>query len=121
MGQKRLKEEKVREQEEYGAEKRRKEEEKQKKKDMKAKRKTVNQFKEAAETDECLLVSPEAPEEKVIPRNAHQMWTDDDLVELARLIKKIPGGSTERWERIADIMERWSFCSKQHGWWNTKE
>merc|ERR1711942_210144 len=93
--------------EEYEAEKRRKEEEKQKKKDMKAKRKTVNQFKEAAETDECLLVSPEAPEEKAIPRNAHQMWTDDDLVELARLIKKIPGGSTERWERIAEIMERY--------------
>jgi len=105
--QKRLKEEKMREQEEYEAEKRRKEEEKQKKKEMKAKRKTVNQFKEAAETEECLLVSPEAPEEKVIPRNAHQMWTDDDLVELARLIKKIPGGSTERWERIADIMERY--------------
>lgn len=105
--QQRLKEEKMREQEEYEAEKRRKEEEKQKKKEMKAKRKTVNQFKEAAETEECLLVSPEAPEEKVIPRNAHQMWTDDDLVELARLIKKIPGGSTERWERIADIMERY--------------
>jgi len=105
--QKRLKEEKMREQEEYEAEKRRKEEEKQKKKEMKAKRKTVNQFKEAGETEECLLVSPEAPEEKVIPRNAHQMWTDDDLVELARLIKKIPGGSTERWERIADIMERY--------------
>merc|ERR1712179_29562 len=105
--QKRLKEETMREQEEYEAEKRRKEEEKQKKKEMKAKRKTVNQFKEAAETEECLLVSPEAPEEKVIPRNAHQMWTDDDLVELARLIKKIPGGSTERWERIADILERY--------------
>jgi len=105
--QKRLKEEKENEQKEYEAEKKRKEEEKQKKKDMKAKRKTVNQFKEAADTDECLLVSPEAPEEKAIPRNAHQMWTDDDLVELARLIKKIPGGSTDRWERIADIMERY--------------
>lgn len=105
--QKRLKEEKENEQKEYEAEKKRKEEEKLKKKEMKAKRKTVNQFKEAAETDECLLVSPEAPEEKAIPRNAHQMWTDDDLVELARLIKKIPGGSTDRWERIADIMERY--------------
>ena len=95
-----MKEEKLKEQEEYEAEKRRKEEEKQKKKDMKAKRKNVNQFKEAVETDECLLVSPEAPEEKVIPRNAHQMWTDEDLIELARLIKKIPGGSTDRFVMV---------------------
>ena len=63
---------------------------------MKAKRKNVNQYKEAVESDECLLVSPEAPEEKIVPKNAHQMWTDDDLVELAKLIKKIPGGSTDR-------------------------
>eukprot|EP00092_Neocalanus_flemingeri_P004320 GFUD01004644.1.p1 GENE.GFUD01004644.1~~GFUD01004644.1.p1 ORF type:complete len:509 (-),score=206.05 GFUD01004644.1:166-1530(-) len=105
--QKRLKEEKQLEQEEYEEEKKRREEEKQKKKDMKAKRKNVHQFKEAVESEECLLVSPEAPEEKVLPRNANQMWTDDDLIELARLIKKIPGGSTDRWERIADIMERY--------------
>ena len=72
------------------------EDEKQKKKEMKAKRKNVNQFKEVEESDGCLLVSPEAPEEKIIPRNAQQMWTDDDLIELARLIKKIPGGSTDR-------------------------
>jgi len=74
---------------------------------MKAKRKNVNQFKEAVESEECLLVSPEAPEEIIIPRNANQMWTDDDLIELARLIKKIPGGSSDRWERIAEIMERY--------------
>ena len=43
---------------------------------------------------------------KVLPRNANQMWTDEDLIELARLIKKIPGGRLERWERIADAMER---------------
>merc|ERR1712106_476637 len=103
--EKRLKDEKVKEQEEYEEEKKRREEEKQKK--MKAKRKNVNQFKEAAEKDECLIVSHEAPEEKVLPKNAHQMWTDDDLVELARLIKKIPGGSTDRWDRIAEIMERY--------------
>ena len=34
------------------------------------------------------------------------MWTDLDLVELSRLIKRIPGGSTDRWDRIADSMER---------------
>ena len=29
-------------------------------------------------------------------RNAQQMWTDEDLVTLAKLIKKIPGGSSDR-------------------------
>merc|ERR1712079_387743 len=46
-------------------------------------------------------------EEKYVPRNAQQMWTDEDLVTLAKLIKKIPGGSSDRWERIAEIMERY--------------
>ena len=32
-------------------------------------------------------------------RNAHQMWTDEDLVTLAKLIKKIPGGSSDRLEQ----------------------
>ena len=95
--QKRLKEEKQREIEEYEEEVRRKEEEKQKKKEQKAQRKKVPQFKEATdEGGECLLVSPEAPEEKYVPRNAQQMWTDEDLVTLAKLIKKIPGGSSDR-------------------------
>jgi len=105
--EKRLKEAKENELLEYEEEKKRREDEKQKKKEMKAKRKNVNQFKEVEESDGCLLVSPEAPEEKIIPRNAQQMWTDDDLIELARLIKKIPGGSTDRWDRIAEIMERY--------------
>ena len=96
--QKRIKEEKQREIEEYEEEVRRKEEEKQKKKEMKAQRKKVPQYKEATDDgNECLLVAPAAPEpEKYVPRNAHQMWTDDDLVTLAKLIKKIPGGSTDR-------------------------
>merc|ERR1712013_650435 len=85
----RRKAEKLKQQEEWEEEKRAREEEKQKKKEAKAKRKTV--VKEA---------------KKVLPRNANQMWTDEDLIELARLIKKIPGGRLERWERIADAMER---------------
>ena len=95
--QRRLKEEKQREQEEYEEEMRRREEEKQRKKEMKAQRKKVPQYKEAVDDGgECLLESPDAPEEKYVPRNGHQMWTDDDLVTLAKLIKKIPGGSTDR-------------------------
>lgn len=34
------------------------------------------------------------------------LWTDDDLAELVRLVKKYPGGSAERWERIAECMCR---------------
>jgi hypothetical protein len=39
-------------------------------------------------------------EEKVVPRNALQMWTDDDLATLAKYIKKFPGGTVDRWERF---------------------
>ncbi|XP_063704347.1 uncharacterized protein F54F2.9 [Culicoides brevitarsis] len=34
------------------------------------------------------------------------LWTDDDLVELVRLVKKYPGGTTNRWEVIAEMMNR---------------
>lgn len=35
------------------------------------------------------------------------LWTDDDLAELIQLVKKYPGGTTERWERIGDAMNRY--------------
>lgn len=34
------------------------------------------------------------------------LWTDDDLVELVRLVKKYPGGTTNRWEIIGEMMGR---------------
>ncbi|XP_052757478.1 uncharacterized protein F54F2.9 [Galleria mellonella] len=34
------------------------------------------------------------------------LWTDDDLAELVRLVKKYPGGTADRWERIAEAMCR---------------
>uniref|UniRef100_A0A336MS40 CSON000418 protein n=1 Tax=Culicoides sonorensis TaxID=179676 RepID=A0A336MS40_CULSO len=34
------------------------------------------------------------------------LWTDDDLQELVRLVKKYPGGTANRWEVIADMMNR---------------
>ena len=47
-----------------------------------------------------LLVSPDAPEpkeeEERVPRNARQVWTDDDLAILAKYIKKFPGGTADR-------------------------
>merc|ERR1712032_926627 len=84
--------------------KRAREEEKLKKKEAKAKRKTV--YKEAVEGEGDVGVREMKATEKILPRNANQMWTDEDLIELARLIKKIPGGRLERWERIAEAMER---------------
>ena len=100
----RKKEEKLKEQKEWEEEKRAREEEKLKKKEAKAKRKTV--YKEAVEGEGDVEVREIKATEKILPRNANQMWTDDDLIELARLIKKIPGGRLERWERIAEAMER---------------
>lgn len=34
------------------------------------------------------------------------LWTDDDLTELVRLVKKYPGGTTNRWEVIGEMMNR---------------
>lgn len=34
------------------------------------------------------------------------LWTDDDLADLARLVKKYPVGTTERWEKIGEAMNR---------------
>ncbi|KAK2589309.1 hypothetical protein KPH14_007860 [Odynerus spinipes] len=34
------------------------------------------------------------------------LWTDDDVLELIKLVKKYPGGTPERWEKIADAMSR---------------
>lgn len=33
-------------------------------------------------------------------------WTDDDLTELAKLMKKYPVGTTERWEKISEALNR---------------
>ncbi|XP_076757969.1 dnaJ homolog subfamily C member 1 isoform X2 [Xylocopa sonorina] len=34
------------------------------------------------------------------------LWTDDDILELIRLVKKYPSGTSERWDKIADAMNR---------------
>ena len=40
------------------------------------------------------------------PRNANHVWTDADLARLAKMMKKFPAGNPERWEKIAEAMER---------------
>lgn len=34
------------------------------------------------------------------------LWTDDDILELIKLVKKYPSGTPERWDKIADAMNR---------------
>jgi len=34
------------------------------------------------------------------------LWTDNDMLELIKYVKKYPGGTPERWEKIASIMNR---------------
>ncbi|KAL7028617.1 hypothetical protein ACKWTF_005926 [Chironomus riparius] len=48
---------------------------------------------------------PGMEEVKKIPISGG-LWTDDDLSELVRLTKKYPGGTTDRWEVIAESMGR---------------
>ncbi|XP_058443618.1 uncharacterized protein F54F2.9 [Malaya genurostris] len=42
----------------------------------------------------------------VKPAASGGLWTEDDLAELVRLVKKYPGGTTDRWEIIAEMMGR---------------
>lgn len=34
------------------------------------------------------------------------LWTDNDILELTKYVKKYPGGTPERWEKIASVMNR---------------
>lgn len=34
------------------------------------------------------------------------LWTDNDILELIKYVKKYPGGTPERWEKIASVMNR---------------
>lgn len=45
-------------------------------------------------------------EQTVTPPVSGGLWTDDDLVELIRLVKKFPQGSSKRWENIAEALGR---------------
>lgn len=41
-----------------------------------------------------------------MPKNANQVWTDADLARLAKMMKKYPAGTPERWEKIAEALQR---------------
>ncbi|XP_034248129.1 dnaJ homolog subfamily C member 1 [Thrips palmi] len=40
------------------------------------------------------------------PAQSGGLWTDEDIEKLVKLVKKYPAGTLERWEKIADTMER---------------
>lgn len=52
------------------------------------------------------LESIQAAKAKGSPSSSGGLWTDDDLAELIRLVKKYPGGTPARWETIAESMNR---------------
>lgn len=54
--------------------------------------------------DECTTAGKGRPGAK--PLVSGGLWTEDDLIELVRLVKKYPGGTTDRWEIIAEMMGR---------------
>lgn len=52
------------------------------------------------------LESIQAAKAKSCPSQSGGLWTDEDLGELIRLVKKYPGGTPARWETIAESMNR---------------
>lgn len=40
------------------------------------------------------------------PAQSGGLWTDEDIEKLIKMVKKYPAGTLERWEKIADAMER---------------
>ncbi|XP_075969963.1 uncharacterized protein F54F2.9 [Anticarsia gemmatalis] len=72
-------------------------------------------FVPPARDRDCLLDPVDEPDagpvvvpvkQSTAPVISGGLWTDDDLAELVRLVKKYPGGTAERWERIAETMCR---------------
>lgn len=94
---------------------RKQEEERAKLKEDRNLRKRNKKFVAPEKTDEELaaytqsIIKPSANDTnkaKPKPVVTGGLWTEDDLTELVRLVKKYPGGTTDRWEIIAEMMGR---------------
>ncbi|XP_017880061.1 dnaJ homolog subfamily C member 1 [Ceratina calcarata] len=59
-----------------------------------------NGVKESSKKDQTNHVDQKSPV------SGGGLWTDDDILELIKLVKKYPSGTSERWEKIADAMNR---------------
>lgn len=60
-------------------------------------------------TPDAKLEEPEEAadeQHKPTPPVSGGLWTDDDLAELVRLVKKFPPGTAARWEKVANAMGR---------------
>lgn len=101
---------KVREEKEEEEEQKRREEEKEKRKEQKKQRKRVDRYQDRtgevidSESDSTTVTQKASVFKQ--PANALQVWTDADLAKLARMMKKYPSGTPDRWDRIAEVMER---------------
>ncbi|KFB42563.1 AGAP000261-PA-like protein [Anopheles sinensis] len=60
----------------------------------------------AAYSQSILKPGQDTKETTAPPPQSGGLWTEDDLTELVRLVKKYPGGTANRWELIADMMQR---------------
>ncbi|XP_045491741.1 uncharacterized protein F54F2.9 [Colias croceus] len=63
---------------------------------------------------DCLLEPADEPEDgapvvskpSAPPIISGGLWTDDDLAELVRLVKRYPAGTARRWESVAEKLQR---------------
>lgn len=72
-------------------------------------RRYVNQYEDRsgnAETRNSAKTNGSASKPKALPKNAAQIWTDADLAKLSKLVKKFPPGTADRWEKVAEVLER---------------
>lgn len=65
-------------------------------------RNTNSNFKEATKKEDCNYTN-HVPEKPIVSGG---LWTDNDLLELIKYVKKYPGGTPDRWEKIASVMNR---------------
>jgi len=104
--EKKAEEERIQKEEEEEIQRR--EDEKREKKERKKEKRRNFAYDEKTEASGSDLETVIKKEKEVfkLPRNANQIWTDVDLAKLARLLKKYPTGKPNRWETIAEILER---------------
>ncbi|XP_029665444.1 dnaJ homolog subfamily C member 1-like [Formica exsecta] len=59
-------------------------------------------FKDAVKKEDCNYTNHVCEK----PTISGGLWTDNDILELIKYVKKYPGGTPERWEKIASVMNR---------------
>lgn len=114
--QKKLEEERRQREKEEEELQRKMEEERVRERENRALRKRNKKFVAPEKTDEELAAYSQSiikntatvdeSRNKTKPVVTGGLWTEDDLTELVRLVKKYPGGTTDRWETIAELMGR---------------